>query len=107
MKIIEREELKAKLDRGDELEASLALGELAFQAQHFHGSINLSKLEDIESTLQKDDEIVVYCSDQACIASQAAYIMMEKKGYTNVRRYAGGLSDWNSAGYNLEGFSTN
>lgn len=33
--------------------------------------------------------------------------MMEKKGYTNVRRYAGGLSDWNSAGYNLEGFSTN
>ncbi|MCJ7661449.1 MAG: rhodanese-like domain-containing protein [Anaerolineales bacterium] len=107
MKIIEREELKAKLDRGDDFKLVMTLGELAYQAQHIPGSINLSKLEDIESTLQKDDEIVVYCSDQACIASQAAYIMMEKKGYTNVRRYAGGLSDWNSAGYNLEGFSTN
>ena len=83
----------------------MTLGELAYQAQHIPGSINLSKLDDIESTLQKDDDIVVYCSDQACIASQAAYIMMEKEGYTNVRRYAGGLSDWSSAGYDLEGFT--
>ena len=39
------------------------------------------------------------------MASQAAYIIMEKKGYTRVRRYAGGLSDWSSAGYDLEGFA--
>ncbi len=105
MKIIEREELKAKLDRGDNFILVMTLGEMAYQAQHIPGSINLSKLEDIESTLQKDDEIVVYCSDQACIASQAAYIMMDKKGYTSVRRYAGGLSDWSSAEYDLEGFA--
>ena len=105
MKIIEREELKTKLDRGDDFKLVMTLGELVFQAQHIPGSINLSKMGDIESSLQKDDEIVVYCSDQACIASQAAYIMMEKEGYTNVRRYAGGLSDWSSAGYELEGFS--
>ena len=105
MNTIEREELKTKLDRGDDFKLVMTLGELAYQAQHIPGSINLSKLEDIESTLQKDDEIVVYCSDQACIASQAANIMIEKKGYTSVRRYAGGLSDWSSAGYDLEGFA--
>jgi len=105
VKIIEREELKTKLDRGDDFKLVMTLGELAFQAQHIPGSINLSKMGDIESRLQKDDEIVVYCSDQACIASQAAYIMMEKEGYTNVRRYAGGLSDWSSSRYELEGFS--
>jgi len=105
MKIIKREELKAKLDREDDFKLVMTLGEIAFQAQHIPGSINLSKLDDIESTLQKNDEIVVYCSDQACIASQAAYIVLEKDGYTNVHRYAGGLSDWSAAGYDLEGFA--
>jgi rhodanese-related sulfurtransferase len=105
MKTIERDELKAKLDRRDDFKLVMTLGELAYQAQHIPGSINLSRLEDIESKLELDDEIVIYCSDNACIASQAAYIMMEKKGYKNVRRYAGGLSDWASAGYPLEGFA--
>jgi 3-mercaptopyruvate sulfurtransferase SseA len=46
---------------------------------------------------------VVYCSNEDCIASQAAYRLLERHGYPNVRRYAGGLADWEAAGYPLEG----
>jgi rhodanese-related sulfurtransferase len=46
---------------------------------------------------------VIYCSDEACVASQAAYRLLVDRGFENVRRYAGGLSDWEDAGYPLEG----
>jgi 3-mercaptopyruvate sulfurtransferase SseA len=46
---------------------------------------------------------VVYYSDETCIASRIAYQMMTEGGYTHVRRYAGGLADWEAAGYPLEG----
>ena len=45
-----------KLDRGDDFKLVMTLGELAFQAQHIPGSINVSRKEDIESTLNKDEE---------------------------------------------------
>ncbi|MGB3634104.1 MAG: rhodanese-like domain-containing protein, partial [Rubrobacteraceae bacterium] len=48
-------------------------------------------------------ETVVYCSNPACVASRAAYKMLTQHGYTDVRRYAGGLEDWDAAGYALEG----
>lgn len=43
----------------------------------------------------------MYCSDPACVASQFAYRWLVDAGYTNVRRYSGGVSDWASAGYEL------
>ncbi len=50
-----------------------------------------------------DDEIVVYCTDPACVASQYAYRWLKEAGYNDVRRYAGGVSDWAAAGYELDG----
>jgi rhodanese-related sulfurtransferase len=46
---------------------------------------------------------VVYCSNPACSASILAYQGLVARGYRNVRRYAGGLLDWEDAGYPLEG----
>lgn len=103
MRIISREELKAKLDRGDDFKLVMTLGDWAFRARHIPGSINISRIEDAEQVLDPADEIVVYCSDATCIASQAAYRILESKGFRNLRRYAGGLSDWEAAGYPLEG----
>ena len=48
------------------------------------------------------DEIVVYCSDVYCAASIYAYRALERRGYTNIRRYAGGIAEWEAAGYPLE-----
>jgi rhodanese-related sulfurtransferase len=105
MRLISREELKQKLERGDDFKLVMTMGELAYQASHIPGSINASRREEVLGLLHQDDEIVVYCSDAACIASQVAYRMFVSEGFKNVRRYAGGLSDWADAGYELEGLA--
>ena len=100
---ISRDELKQKLDRGDDFRLVMALHEWAFRAVHIPGSIHFQTPEDAHAALDMDDEIVVYCSDPACVASQFAYQDLVEHGYRNVRRYEGGLSDWEAAGYQLEG----
>ena len=53
--------------------------------------------------LNADDDIVIYCSNPVCIASTVGYHLLTRMGYTNVRRYAGGIADCEEAGYTLEG----
>ena len=52
---------------------------------------------------RSNDEIVVYCSNVACPASIMAYQILRSEGYNDICRYAGGLEDWEAAGYPLEG----
>ena len=103
IKTIEREDLKAKLDRGDDFKLVMAMHEWGFRAAHIPGSVHFSTVEEASRDLAHDDEIVVYCTDPDCVSSQFAYQWLVEDGYTNVRRYAGGLSDWVAAGYELDG----
>ncbi len=100
---IERDELKAKLDAGADIKLVMSLQRWAFEALHIPGSLHFDTPEELLAALDPDDEIVVYCSDPACVGSRFAYKKLVDSGYTNVRRYAGGLSDWQKAGYLLEG----
>lgn len=102
---ISREELKEKLDRGDKFKLVNALGEWAFNAKHIPGSINISKIEDARKILDPDDEIVIYCSNPSCIASIIGYQHLTRMGYNKIRRYSGGIVDWEQAGYPMEGES--
>ena len=54
-------------------------------------------------SLNKDDEIIVYCSNVDCLSSVAVYRALIDRGYENVRCYAGGLIDWEDYGLPLEG----
>ena len=103
MNTIGRDKLKEKLDRGDDFKLVMTLSEWAFEAQHIPGSISVTRPEDASKYLEPDDEIVVYCSNEQCIASQVVYKILEGRGYKNVRRYAGGLVNWEEAGYQLDG----
>lgn len=103
IRTIDRDQLKEKIERGDGFRLVMALGDWAFQAKHIPGSIHFATVEEALDVLAKDEEIVVYCSDPACVASRFAYRSLVDNGYTNVTRYAGGLSDWEDAGYPLEG----
>jgi len=100
---IERDELEQKLSRGDRLKLVMALNEWAFRAKHIPGSLHFNTPDEMLAALQKNDEIVVYCSNPECLASLAVYHRLIDQGYANVRRYAGGLIDWEDAGLPLEG----
>ena len=103
MDLISREELKEKLDRGDDFKLVMTLGEWAFQAKHIPGSLNATTIKEGLTLLEPDDEIVVYCSGVTYPASIAAYRILVDNEYKNVRRFAGGLLEWEDAGYPLEG----
>jgi len=102
MKLISREELKTKLERNDDFKLVMTMGEWAFNMAHIPGSLNMSSRAQVQGLISPDEEIVVYCSNEACIASQATYHFLVSNGFTNVRRYAGGVSDWQAAGYPIE-----
>ncbi len=97
------EELKTKLDRGDHFNLVMTLGEFAFRGKHIPGSLNLYEPDDLLSQLDPQEEIVVYCSDRLCPSSIMAYHFLDGRGYKNLWRYSGGLSEWEQAGYLLEG----
>jgi rhodanese-related sulfurtransferase len=103
VRTIDREELREKIERGDRFKLVMCLNEWAFKAKHIPGSIHFNTPAEMLAGLQKDDEIVVYCSNPECLASLAVYQRLVEHGYTNVRRYSGGLSDWENAQLPLEG----
>jgi rhodanese-related sulfurtransferase len=100
---IERGELKAKLERGDAFKLVMALTRWAYDAKHIPGSLHFDSPDALYAAVKPDDEVVVYCSNVDCLSSVALYRDLVRRGYRNVRRYAGGLLDWEEAGLPLEG----
>lgn len=103
MHLITREELKAKLDRGDKFMLIMTMDSTTYKQAHIPGSIDLNHMGSRPSLISTHDEIVVYSADEACQASQQTYDRLVSGGFTNVRRYAGGIVDWQTAGYPIEG----
>jgi rhodanese-related sulfurtransferase len=103
IKLISRDELKEKLDRGDDFKLVMTYHEWAFRTMHIPGSINIFTKEQAVEMLDPSDEVVVYCTNVKCQASAKAFFILTKFGFKNVRRYEGGLQDWEQAGYPLEG----
>jgi rhodanese-related sulfurtransferase len=109
MKRISRRKLKEKLEGREDLKLVFVLGEWQYQAMHIPGSLyvpsflTLYQSDEALAGFDRDDEIVVYCSNDICYASISAYSLLVQRGFKNVRRYASGLLDWHAAGYPLEG----
>ena len=57
---IDRDELKAKLDRRDDFKLVMVLGEWGFRGKHIPGSVNLFSIDQVPKMLDPKDEIVVY-----------------------------------------------
>jgi rhodanese-related sulfurtransferase len=103
IRTIARDELKAKLDRSDRFKLIMALNRWAFEAKHIPGSLHFDTPEELYANVRPEDEVVVYCSNVDCLSSVALYRDLVRRGYPNVRRYSGGLVDWEDAGLPLEG----
>ena len=101
MKLIARNELWEKLERHDEFKLVMTLSTLAYEAKHIPTSVHFDTAEDMLGALDPGEEIVVYCADLHCAASIYAYRLLERHGYSRVRRYPGGVADWEEAGHPL------
>ena len=106
MNLISRDELREKLDRGDDFQLVMTHSSFAYGAKHIPASRHVATVDEALEALDPADEVVVYCADVACPASIYAYTFLERAGFERVRRYAGGVADWESAGYPLEQGST-
>ncbi len=103
---IARDELKAKLDRGDDVVVVEALPPRYFEDAHLPGAINIphEEVETLAPKLLPDKaaEIVVYCASQTCRNSALAARRLLRLGYTRVREYDEGKADWIEAGLPTE-----
>ena len=100
---ISAEELKAKLDRGDDFHLLNALGDWEFRAKRIPRSEHVMTLAEAEASIDPDEEIVVYCSHAACRSSLKLYQDLVDAGFEDVRRFEGGLLAWEEAGFPFEG----
>ncbi len=100
MELITREELRAKLARGDDFKLVMTLPSHAYEAKHIPGSLPAETRKELER-LDPGDEIVVYCGGTHCPASIWAYHFLVRRGHAHVRRFAGGVAEWEDAGYPL------
>lgn len=72
---------------------------------HIPGSISVpfQDLEQFAQTLDKNTEIILYCSNYQCTASSAGAQMLIEKGFSNVSAFEGGIAQWYQLGYPVEG----
>jgi len=107
MKTITSNELKQKLENENStLKLVNALESSKFELMHIPDSLNLTQKVDIKKQLKKDDDIVVYCTNEVCYKSRVLYSILKNMGYDNVKRFSGGLSEWDSKGLPMEGKMT-
>lgn len=103
---IDRDTLKKKLDRDEDLHLVEVLSKQEFDRLHIQGAehIQFKKIgEAARDRFAPEDTIVVYCFDNECKASPIAARKLDSLGYTQVFDYVGGKKDWVEAGYPLEG----
>jgi rhodanese-related sulfurtransferase len=74
---------------------------------HIVGSINIpfDSIDAALNTIEKDAEVVFYCSNPMCSASGYAATQFQKAGFANVSVYEGGTAEWYQKGLPVEGAS--
>ena len=103
---ITREQLVAKMDRGDEFVLVEALSLKHYESSHLPSALNLPYefVDEADKVLpDRNAEIVVYCMNPDCMASREEARELEGMGYRRVLHYAAGKQDWIRAGLPVEG----
>jgi rhodanese-related sulfurtransferase len=78
------------------------LDEKSYNECHITGSISVPYTQVMQwaATLpDKEVEIVVYCANYACTASEYATQQLLQDGFKNVFAYEAGMHDWHAKGY--------
>ena len=101
---IDAEELKEKMEQGEEIQVIDVLSEESYGEKHLPGAINIPYREigKRKDEIDQDKEIIVYCNDKDCDASPIAAEKLVKLGFEDVTDFEGGLLGWEKAGYDFE-----
>ena len=103
---IERDELHARMERGDELVLVDALGPISYGAAHLPGAINIppDRVDAVAARrIPNPDSLGVdYCPGPDSVSSVEVAERLLELGYQSVLHYAGGKRDWTDAGLPLE-----
>ena len=95
------DQIKARLDRGDQFHLVDVREESEYAKDHLPGAIHLGKgviERDVEQKLPETGaEIVLYCGGG--FRSALAADNLQKMGYTNVISMDGGVREWRDKGY--------
>ena len=102
MHTITREELKQKLEQSEEVAVWMATDPQTYMKVHIPGT-EVFRSQDSLRKINPHGEIVVYCINSVCYTSYMLYRYLRSIGYTNIRRYSGGIEEWQAAGYPLAG----
>jgi len=105
IKTINAAELKKKIDGKSKFRLIEVLLPDEFNEWHIPGAENIPADDLGEIALEKikkDEEIIVYCLDIECNASNRAANILEKLGYKNIIKYEGGKADWKNNNYPIE-----
>jgi rhodanese-related sulfurtransferase len=101
MHTVGRDTLRALLDRG-RITLVEALPADHYNAEHLPGARNIpgELTADLAPQVAPDraGTVVVYCSGPGCQRSKLTAAAFTRLGYTDVRAYPGGKSDWAAAG---------
>ena len=107
---ITRDELKEKIDNGEDMVLIDTLGDESYQRAHLPGAVSIDAhgddfVERVEEHVggDTDTKIVVYCASFECQLSPQAAQKLVDADFTNVIDYEGGLKDWAKGGYQFEG----
>jgi rhodanese-related sulfurtransferase len=72
---------------------------------HIKGSINvtIAELKDFAEHTSKDSLVIVYCANHNCDLAARAWHILHELGFDNVFAYEGGMQEWYTSGYPVEG----
>jgi rhodanese-related sulfurtransferase len=103
---ITKEELKAKIDRGDKFRLVDVRDTPDYNEGHIVGAIHLLIAEmsrqKTEALFDKGELIVTYSLDKDCPAKRIAAQRLFEYGSIHVLAYEGSWKEWRAAGYPTE-----
>ena len=91
--VISREEFKTYMNN-DNVQIVDVRGITEFESGHVPGAHNVfvGTIEDHLDKIRRDRQVIVHC--QAGDRSAVAYSVLARNGYTRVKNYMGGMSEW-------------
>jgi len=91
--VISRETFKSFMNN-DNVQIVDVRGVTEYEAGHVPGADNVfvGTLEDNLEKVRRDKQVIVHC--QAGDRSAVAYSVLARNGYTRVKNYMGGMSEW-------------